>query len=91
MNLDPRYVGLSFSEIEVTYGEEEAIEAGFLRDPDAVEITAELMAKARPLKDAHPDIYELFTRNHSRNGKTPPQPTADNADARPQPAIPAIP
>ena len=50
--------GMTFSEIEVEYGEETAINVGIGRDPDCLEWTGEDFARMRPALEVVPDLVE---------------------------------
>lgn len=49
---------MTFDEIEALYGEESAINAGIVRDPDSSEWTAEDFARARPAIEVVPHLVE---------------------------------
>lgn len=50
--------GLTFKQIEATYGEETAINVGIARDPDAPEWTEEDWANASPVSEVAPHLVE---------------------------------
>ena len=50
--------GLTFKQIEATYGEETAINVGIARDPDAPEWTEEDWANARPVSEVAPHLLQ---------------------------------
>ena len=53
---------MSFDEIEAKYGEEVAICAGIVADPDTTEWTDENWSRARPAAEVVPHIVERWRR-----------------------------
>ena len=59
--------GLTFKQIEATYGEETAINVGIARDPDAPEWTEEDWANARPVSEVAPHLIEAHQERAEAN------------------------
>lgn len=53
----------TYRQIEAEYGEEVAINVGIVRDPDAFEVTDEMFALARPMREVDPEFLEWWQRN----------------------------
>ena len=53
----------TYRQIEAEYGEEVAINVGIARDPDAFEVTDEMFALARPMREVDPEFIEWWQRN----------------------------
>ena len=57
---------MTFAEIEAKYGEEVAICAGIVADPDTRELTKEDFARMRPATEVAPHIVEGYRRTRGQ-------------------------
>ena len=57
---------MTFVEIEAKYGEEVAICAGIVADPDTRELTDEDLARMRPADEVAPHIVEAYRRGRGK-------------------------
>ena len=57
---------MTFVEIEAKYGEEVAICAGIVADPDTRELTDEDLARMRPADEVAPHIVEAYRRSRGK-------------------------
>lgn len=57
---------MTFVEIEAKYGEEVAICAGIVADPDTRELTDEDLARMRPAYEVAPHIVEAYRRGRGK-------------------------
>ena len=61
---------MTFAEIEAKYGEEVAICAGIVADPDTRELTKEDFARMRPATEVAPHIVEGYRRTRGQQEST---------------------
>lgn len=57
---------MTFEEIEAQYGENVAICAGIVADPDTVELTDAAPARMRPVNEVMPDIVPVKRRGRDK-------------------------